>query len=85
VARPLARENHERRQHDLLEGLNVLRWLARSGAPMPHVAQSREASRGLEVHLAVDTLAQLPALEVTPANAQERAQVEQLARAMGGC
>src|SRR5437867_3633893 len=35
--------------------------------------------KGSKVHVAVDTLGQLLALRVTPANAQERAQVEALA------
>lgn len=38
--------------------------------------------RGSKVHMAVDTLGHLLALVVTPANAQERAQVEALARAV---
>ena len=36
--------------------------------------------RGSKVHVAVDTLGQLLALHVTPANEQDRAQVEELAR-----
>src|SRR5919201_1222354 len=39
--------------------------------------------RGAKVHLAVDTLGHLLALLVTPADAQERAQVERLAAAVG--
>ena len=38
--------------------------------------------KGSKVHLAVDTLGHLLALHVTPANEQDRAQVEQLAAAM---
>lgn len=38
--------------------------------------------RGSKVHLAVDTLGQLLALHVTPANAQDRAQVAELAQAV---
>ena len=38
--------------------------------------------RGSKVHMAVDTLGQLLALTVTPANDQERAQVEQLCEAV---
>src|SRR5271165_2819128 len=38
--------------------------------------------KGSKVHLAVDTLGQLLALTVTPANDQDRAQVEQLAAAI---
>src|SRR5918911_2191037 len=38
--------------------------------------------KGAKVHLAVDTLGHLLALLVTPANAQERAQVERLAAAV---
>lgn len=38
--------------------------------------------QGSKVHLAVDTLGQLLALHVTPASAQDRAQVEQLAAAV---
>ena len=36
--------------------------------------------RGSKVHIAVDTLGQLLAVHVTPANEQERAQVAELAR-----
>lgn len=38
--------------------------------------------KGSKVHAAVDTLGQLLALHVTPANEQDRAQVEQLAQAV---
>jgi transposase len=38
--------------------------------------------KGSKVHLAVDTLGQLLALHVTPANEQDRAQVEQIAAAV---
>lgn len=38
--------------------------------------------KGSKVHLAVDTLGQLLAIQVTPANAQDRAQVEELALAV---
>jgi len=38
--------------------------------------------KGSKVHVAVDTLGQLLALHVTPANVQERSQVEQLAEAI---
>lgn len=38
--------------------------------------------KGSKVHIAVDTLGQLLALKVTPANEQERAQVSDLARAV---
>src|SRR5204862_190695 len=38
--------------------------------------------KGSKVHLAVDTLGQLLALQVTPANAQDRAQVATLAEAV---
>ena len=38
--------------------------------------------KGSKVHVAVDTLGHLLALTVTPANAQDRAQVEQLAQAV---
>jgi len=38
--------------------------------------------KGSKVHMAVDTLGQLLALHVTPAHEQDRAQVEQLARAV---
>src|SRR5271165_539947 len=38
--------------------------------------------KGSKVHLAVDTLGQLLALHVTPANEQDRAQVERLATAV---
>jgi transposase len=38
--------------------------------------------KGSKVHMAVDTLGHLLALQVTPANEQERAQVEKLAKAV---
>jgi hypothetical protein len=38
--------------------------------------------RGSKLHLAVDTLGHLLALHVTPANAEDRGQVEQLAQAV---
>jgi transposase len=38
--------------------------------------------RGSKAHMAVDTLGHLLAMHVTPANEQERAQVEELARAV---
>jgi Transposase DDE domain len=41
-------------------------------------------SKGSKVHLAVGTLGQLLALYVTPANEQDHAEVEQLARAVQG-
>ena len=39
-----------------------------------------ERKKGSKVHVAVDTLGNLPALKVTTANEQERAQVAELAR-----
>jgi hypothetical protein len=39
-----------------------------------------KCKRGSKVHIAVDTLGQLLAVHVTPANEQERAQVAELAR-----
>src|SRR5258707_11866843 len=41
--------------------------------------------KGSKIHMAVDTLGHLLALLVTPANAQERAQVAQLAQAVQEC
>jgi hypothetical protein len=41
-----------------------------------------QRKRGSKVHLAVDTLGQLPALHFTPANEQDREQVGQLTRAI---
>jgi transposase len=49
-----------------------------SGARAGYDGHKRK--KGSKVHLAVDTLGQLLALLVTPANEQDRAQVEQLAR-----
>jgi transposase len=49
-----------------------------SGARAGYDGHKRK--KGSKVHLAVDTLGQLLALVVTPANEQDRAQVEQLAR-----
>ncbi len=49
------------------------------------LAEGRKADprkRGSKVHMAVDTLGNLLALHVTPANEQERAQVQQLAQAV---
>jgi transposase len=44
--------------------------------------ESAKRRKGSKVHAAVDTLGQLLALHVTPANEQDRAQVEQLAKAV---
>jgi transposase len=49
-----------------------------SGARAGYDGHKRK--KGSKVHLAVDTLGQLLALHVTPANEQDRAQVEQLAQ-----
>jgi transposase len=46
--------------------------------------RKRKRKRGSEVHMAVDTLGHLLAVHVTPANAQERAQVFELAWADQG-
>jgi transposase len=49
-----------------------------SGARAGYDGHKRK--KGSKIHLAVDTLGQLLALAVTPANEQDRAQVEQLTR-----
>src|SRR5258708_23488347 len=51
-----------------------------SGARSCVVGHKR--NKGSNVHLAVDTLGHLLALQVTPANEQERAQVAELAEAV---
>jgi transposase len=51
-----------------------------SGASAGYDGHKRK--KGSKVHMAVDTLGHLLALHVTPANAQERAEVEQLASAV---
>lgn len=42
----------------------------------------RKRKKGSKVHMAMDTLGHLLAMHVTPANEQERAQVEELAKAV---
>ena len=83
----LIRLDSEQREHDLRAVFNALRWLVRSGAHwrmMPHdfppgsgvsADATLAASRLLRGH-------DLLALHVTPANEQDRAQVEQLAQAV---
>jgi transposase len=51
-----------------------------SGARAAYDGAKRK--KGAKVHVAVDTLGHLLALRVTPADAQDRAQVEELARAV---
>ncbi len=51
-----------------------------SGARAGYDGHKRK--KGSKVHMAVDTLGHLLALHVTPANEQERAQVEELAKAV---
>ena len=51
-----------------------------SGARAGYDGHKRK--KGSKVHMAVDTLGHLLAMHVTPANEQERAQVEELARAV---
>src|SRR5215211_3646185 len=58
----------------------TLRGTPESGARAGYDGHKRK--RGSKVHLAVDTLGQLLALCVTPANAQDRAQVAVLAEAV---
>src|SRR5271166_7189763 len=58
----------------------TLRSTPESGARAAYDGAKRR--KGSKVHLAVDTLGQLLALTVTPANDQDRAQVEQLAAAI---
>src|SRR5213079_957463 len=56
----------------------TLRSSPESGARAGYDGAKRK--KGSKVHAAVDTLGQLLALHVTPANAQDRAQVAQLAQ-----
>jgi transposase len=51
-----------------------------SGARAGYDGHKRK--KGSKIHMAVDTLGHLLALQVTPANEQERAQVEELAKAV---
>jgi transposase len=53
-----------------------------SGARAGYDGHKRK--KGSKIHMAVDTLGHLLALHVTPANEQERAQVEKLAKAVQG-
>lgn len=53
-----------------------------SGARAGWDGAKRKRRKGAKVHLAVDTLGQLLAVHVTPANAQDRAQVAELAAAV---
>ncbi len=61
----------------ILDG-RTLRSTCESGARAGYEGDKRK--KGSKVHMAVDTLGQLLAVHVTPANEQERAQVGELAR-----
>ena len=61
----------------ILDG-RALQSTCESGARAGYDRYKRK--RGSKVHMAVDTLGQLLAVSVTPANEQERAQVAELAR-----
>ncbi|WP_372492497.1 IS5 family transposase [Caballeronia zhejiangensis] len=61
----------------ILDG-RTLQSTCESGARAGYDGYKRK--RGSKVHMAVDTLGQLLAVHVTPANEQERAQVAELAR-----
>jgi transposase len=61
----------------ILDG-RTLQSTCESGARSGYDGYKRK--RGSKVHMAVDTLGQLLAVHVTPANEQERAQVAELAR-----
>ena len=58
----------------------TLRSTPESGAPAGYDGAKRK--RGSKLHLAVDTLGHLLALHVTPANAEDRGEVERLAQAV---
>lgn len=60
-----------------------LSWTAVASNPALKVRSGQAKRRkGSKTHLAVDTLGQLLALHITPANAQDRAQVAPLAQAV---
>ncbi len=58
----------------------TLRSTPESGAPAGYDGAKRK--RGSKLHLAVDTLGHLLALHITPANAEDRGEVERLAQAV---
>ena len=63
----------------MLEG-RTLQSTSEGGGRAGHDGHKRK--KGSKVHAAVDTLGHLLALHVTPADARERAQVAELAKAM---
>jgi transposase len=73
----LAQRRHEQPSTAIVDGRTV-QSSPESGARAGHDGHKRK--KGSKVHLAVDTLGQLLAVYVTPANEQERAQVGQLAQ-----
>jgi transposase len=75
----VASGRHARPSAAILDS-RTLQSTPESGARAGYDGAKRK--KGSKVHLAVDTLGQLLALHVTPANEQDRAQVDQLAAAV---
>ncbi|OAI75231.1 transposase, partial [Ralstonia solanacearum] len=73
----VARERQGQPSAVILDG-RTLQSTCESGPRAGYDGYKRK--RGSKVHMAVDTLGHLLAVHVTPANEQERAQVEELAR-----
>jgi hypothetical protein len=78
--RMLIREINDRMQQPRVAILDsrTLQSSPESGGRADYDGHKRR--KGSEVHLAVDTLGQLLAIMVTPANKQDRAQVDELDR-----
>jgi transposase len=74
----LLKEDAPQREHSLRVVFNGLRYIV---ASKRHIVASTRR-KGSKVHLTVDTLGQLLAVLVTPANEQDRAQVGALAAQM---
>lgn len=66
----------------ILELSRTLRSSPESGHRAGYEGASLASKKGSKVHAAVDTLGHLLALHVTPADEQDRAQVEELAEAV---
>lgn len=83
----LTDERAPRRKHPLRETLNGLHYVARTGQSTPETGRragwdGHRRRRGSKVHLAADTLGNLLAAVVMPADAQGREQVGRLAEAV---
>ncbi len=75
----LAQGRHEQPSAAILDS-RTLQSTPESGARAGYDGHKRK--KGSKVHMAVDTLGHLLAMHVTPANEQDRAQVEELAQAI---